>query len=404
MKIRIYFPFFPFPVTEGAYLVVADQIRHFSAEGYEVELVCWRESAISIERKLAGSGWPAAAKWICLDAGPETTAERFFRVVRSLFSRFASPELFFYPPKLIEQTHRLGCADLAIYHYSYAYAWLSERGRLPTESRRVVHLHNIESAVHELRSGPLGWVHRRNVRKLRVHEAALAQVADELWFLSPLDAEMLRAPSARVAPPTIDPALRNRRRGSAAGQIIVGFIGAMDFKPNYESARWILEEVAPRLERAGFAGKLVFAGRAMPTDLRDLGAKHAMVEFRGFVEDLDAFWSELSFLAAPHLVGSGVRTKILESVASGVPVLTNTGGAAALVPSVRDSAWVIRRDDPDAWVRVLMEEAGPQATRRKLEAEPTCAGLSAEEVYRPLREEGGCGRPGVERVSRRCAG
>lgn len=381
MKIRIYFPSFPFPITEGAHLVVADQIRYFAVKGHEVELVCWRESRASIERKLARSQWPSGAKWTLLEGGLETAAERLLRVTRSLTSEFSSPELVHYPPRLLEQVAHLDRVDLAIYHYSYAYLWLSQRDRLAPESRRVVHFHNVESELHVLRGGPFGWIHRRNARKMRPHETALAAHTDELWFLSSRDAKMLNIGNARVIPPTFDLALRARRRSLEVGQVLAGFIGGMNFKPNYESASWILRELAPRLAGSGFAGKLVFVGKEVPRDLYRLSKRYPFAEFKGFVENLDAFWAGLSFLLVPHIVGSGVRTKILESIVSGVPVLTNSAGAASLPAGARENKLLICQDDPTEWARILLQESRPQVTRMRLEPESTCNALTAEEVY-----------------------
>lgn len=382
MKIRIYFPSFPFPITEGAHLVVADQVRYFAAKGYDVELVCWRESRASIERKLARSAWPPGAKWTLLEGGLETASGRFLRVTRSLTSDFSSPELVHYPPRLLEQVAHLDRADLAIYHYSYAYVWLSQRDRLAPESRRVVHFHNVESDLHLLRGGgPLGWIHRRNARKMQPHEAALGAYADELWFLSSRDAKILGIHSARVIPPTFDLALRARRRSPGVERVLAGFIGGMNFKPNYESVSWILRELAPRLADGGFGGKLVFAGKEVPRDLYGLSKRYPFAEFKGFVENLDAFWAELSFLLVPHVVGSGVRTKILESIVSGVPVLTNSAGAASLPAGARENKLFICQDDPAEWARILLQESRPQVTRMRLEPDSTCSALTAEEVY-----------------------
>jgi glycosyltransferase involved in cell wall biosynthesis len=384
MKIRIYFPFFPLPVTEGAYLVVSDQLRHFAAQAAEVELICWREDRDSIARKGATGGWPARARCILLDCGRESRSSRVWRVVGSLFGDLTSPELFHYPPATLRKLAELGPADLAIYHYSYAYSWLLRPTALPPEGKRVVCFHNLESELHPLRRGLFAGIHRRNGRRLRSHERALGGMVDELWFLSPLDAERLGLPRSRVVPPTFDPALRTRRKPSPTEHVVAGFVGAMRFEPNIESVRWLLEQVAPRLARARFRGKLVIVGKSMPRRLQSIAARYPFVEYRGFVEDLEGFWAELSFLLVPHICGSGVRTKILESVASGVPVLTNSLGAAALSPGARNSPFLLCVDDTTEWVRVLCEETSAQATRRQLDTEPFCEALTADSVYKGL--------------------
>lgn len=382
MKIRIYFPFFPFPVTEGAYMVVADQVRHFAARGHAVELVVWRETRASIEEKLARSAWPSSARWVLLGGGrKERRISRLGRVVRAVCTGQASPELFHYPPGMLEHVGQLGLADLAIYHYSYAYSWLGQPRRLPTEGRRVVHFHNIESDLHRLRGGIFSAFHCANAWKLKDHEKRVTKLVDEAWFLSEVDAQDLKLPNSRVVPPTVDVSVRPRRNRVPAGGVSAGFIGGMQFMPNRESASWILSELAPRLAVGGFRGKLVFVGKAMPTSLRRIGSRFPFVEFRGFAADLDSFWGELSFLLAPQVVGSGVRTKIYESVAYGVPVLTNAAGAAPLPAALRNSRLIISRNDPNDWARVLLAEATAQETRARLEGEPISRAITSDEVY-----------------------
>lgn len=381
MNVRIYFPFAPYPVTEGAYLIVADQMRYFMTRGHGVQLVCWRESKDAFESKRARSGLIGGADWMLLRAGREGSASRVGRVAGSIFSRFASPELYLYPPSLLEELGTLGPTDLAIYHYSYAYSWLCRPEKLPREKRRAVHLHNIESDGHLLRGGGFHWIHRINARKLRRHELALERLVDEPWFLSQRDAQMLEFSRFRIVPPTFNSSLRASRTPGSADEVVVGFIGAMNFGPNYESVRWLLREVAPRLELEGFSGRLLIAGKSPPPDLRRLGSRYSFVEFCGFVENIEDFWAQLSFLAVPHIVGSGVRTKMLEGVASGVPVLTNEAGLSLLPEGVRRSPYLWCSDDPGLWVERLLAERSSYRTRNMLAVVPACEALTAEVVY-----------------------
>lgn len=381
MKVRIYFPYAPFPTTEGAYLVVADQLRYFAKRGDEVEFVCWRETEETLKEKRNLSGMGGDARWTLLKCRKESRWTRISRIVQSLPTTSSSVEAFHFPANLLSQVSDLEPVDLAIYHFSFAYVWLARRGLLPKEELRVVHFHNIESELHALRRGGFGLIQWINVRKLRAHERRLPGLIDEAWFLSPLDALKLKMNRMRLVPPTFDPTLRRKRKAGCARTIILGFIGALDNRPNFESVKWLLEKLSPVLLAGGFSGKLLIAGRDPPRRLRELGRKFEFVEFAGFVKNIDEFWSRLSFLAAPHIVGSGVRTKILEAIASGVPVLTNPGGAAPLSEGVRASPFLICEDDAAGWAERILGERAPFGLRKALEGEPTPDDLIAESVY-----------------------
>jgi len=121
------------------------------------------------------------------------------------------------------------------------------------------------------------------------------------------------------------------------------FFGSLTYKPNYDAARILVEEIAPRLTRMNLKGEITIIGNG------DISIPpHAMsASFRcrhlGFVPDLHRYIRSADLIAVPLQAGSGTRFKILESVASERPVVTTTIGAegldlAACVPflTIRD--------------------------------------------------------------------
>lgn len=381
MRVRVYFPFVPFPITEGAHLVVSDQIQYLASAGHQVELVVWNEDADSFLTKQQSFEQQSGAHWKLLRGRRERLWARYARVGRSLVTKLASPELFHYPPALTRELDKLEPVDLAIYHYSYAYSWLCRCPLLPAEKKRVVHLHNIESMLHRLRGGRARVLHEWNAKKLERHEMELRSLADELWFLSEQDTVGFGDATIRVVPPTFQISVRKNRSAGDEEDVVLGFIGAMNFKPNYESVRWILREVAPLLSKCSFTGRILIAGKEPQKDLRELGANYRFVEFCGFVEQLDQFWRRLSFLLAPHIVGSGVRTKILEAMASGIPVITNTAGQKLLPNAARNDPFLVCLDDPKDWAAAISREASPYQTKTALMSVPTSIALLASTVY-----------------------
>jgi glycosyltransferase involved in cell wall biosynthesis len=400
-SIRVYFPFLPYPVIEGAYLVVFDQIRSLVRLGHRVELVTWLDPAASREEKLrrfrelpfadevrmltagdtrhsrSGSGAPAApTRW----RSGETLATRTRRVVGSIFSRYASPEIFHYPVDA-DPAARLPEADLGIYHYSFAYPWLKRLPHRP-ERRVHVHFHNLESELARIRAprsrgvalSPGGWLHRLNSRKLRAHEAELHGLADELWFVSPTDLDLYaetigNRERLRLVPPTYDLESAAERKGAWLSrstrkeELCLGFLGTLDFEPNRLSLQWIVEELAPLLAQRGFRGRIVVAGRGVPDALRAAGDRWGFFDWCGFLPDLEEFWVRLSFLLVPHVGGSGTRTKLLEALALGVPVLANGDAVSALRPDLRETPHLFVANSAAQWADRIVAEREPFRTR-----------------------------------------
>jgi glycosyltransferase involved in cell wall biosynthesis len=60
------------------------------------------------------------------------------------------------------------------------------------------------------------------------------------------------------------------------------------------------------------------------------GLADAGVRLHGYVADAKPFWTGANVLAVPLLSGGGVRVKILEAMAIGVPVVSTTVGCEGL--------------------------------------------------------------------------
>jgi glycosyltransferase involved in cell wall biosynthesis len=100
--------------------------------------------------------------------------------------------------------------------------------------------------------------------------------------------------------------------------------------------------------------RLRIAGRRID----DLGLESVNgVEVVGQVKSAAAFLSELSVLVFPANGGSGMKVKVLESIASGLPVVTTRFGAEGV--DAGDGV-VVERDDARlaaATVSILRDEA-----------------------------------------------
>ena len=105
-------------------------------------------------------------------------------------------------------------------------------------------------------------------------------------------------------------------------------IGAMDWLPNQESIRWLLEVVWPVVHREVPQAKLYLAGRKMPE--RWMKARIEGVSVVGEVPDAMYFIGSKKINVVPLLSGSGIRVKIIEAMSVGKTVITTTVGAQGI--------------------------------------------------------------------------
>ena len=106
-------------------------------------------------------------------------------------------------------------------------------------------------------------------------------------------------------------------------------IGSMNWMPNEEGIRWFIDEVLPKtLEKVpDFVYHL--AGRNMPEWLNTLKDPH--INVIGEVPDAKQFVSSHDVAIVPLLSGSGIRIKIIESMAMGKTVITTRVGAEGIL-------------------------------------------------------------------------
>ena len=106
-------------------------------------------------------------------------------------------------------------------------------------------------------------------------------------------------------------------------------IGSMNWMPNEEGIRWFIDEVLPKTVEKVPDFVYHLAGRSMPEWLTNLKSLH--VNVIGEVPDAKAFVAQHDVAIVPLLSGSGIRIKIIESMAMGKTVITTRVGAEGIL-------------------------------------------------------------------------
>lgn len=198
----------------------------------------------------------------------------------------------------------------------------------------------------------------RRIKRVRVLSARLAQLAGAL------------APSSRcaVVPLCIDPALYQRVTPPAAPT--VGFVGSMFWEPSRAAARRFIERIVPRIRALHGQVRFVVAGWEAER-YWSLHATRAGVELiDGFVNPSDVF-SRLTVLVNAPPVGTGMKVKMLEAMAFGVPAVTNAEGAEGL--DWDPAAPMIRAESDEAIAESVVTLLEDGALRQRLADEgPRC--------------------------------
>jgi glycosyltransferase involved in cell wall biosynthesis len=112
------------------------------------------------------------------------------------------------------------------------------------------------------------------------------------------------------------------------GEMALFHIGSMNWMPNEEGIKWFIDRVWPLIEENLPGLKLYLAGREMPDWLTKLRKRNIIVV--GEVENAHEFIQSKLILIAPLFSGSGIRIKIIESMALNRAVVSTTIGAEGI--------------------------------------------------------------------------
>ena len=148
------------------------------------------------------------------------------------------------------------------------------------------------------------------------------------------------------------------------------FLGSFRHLPNFAALDWFVRRVLPLVLERRPEAKLVVVG-SDPPPAHVYGDFPGSVEVRGFVEDIRTVLARYSVFVCPILSGSGVRVKLLEAFASGMPAVSTRIGAEGLAR--QDGEFCFLADDPRefadrvVWVFDQPDKAAAMAGRARAE-------------------------------------
>ena len=302
---------------------------------------------------------------------------------RARFGRFRRPRGELADSRLAERAREAAGAADVVHLEETDTAWLDRGVSVPS----LVHLHYL---VRMDRDPGRPWQREfRDVLETSRAERAAIRRHHFLVASSPVVADELRrrAPSAEVvvAPLSLDPALYDR--APLDGAPTAGILGTAAWPTTAAAIRELADTVWPLVRRRVPEARLIVAGRG--TDR--LGVSGEGIDVLGEVASATEILRNLSVLLFPLRRGSGVKVKVLEAIASGVPVVTTPRGAEGL--DAGDG--IVVREEPEELAEAAADLLiDPELRRRSGEAgraafaeryAPVPATLPLVELYDRMR-------------------
>jgi polysaccharide biosynthesis protein PslH len=254
--------------------------------------------------------------------------------------RYINPFLVFSLQSLIKKKQ----IQTVIIEHSY-YGWLGWMLKKTGRIQLVIHTHNIES--ERFRTIGKSWW-----KLLEFYEKWILKKADLILCISNEDREWMvtkmkiDAAKCLLVPygivqqkPPADKIMCKekvcKKNGLDATVPLLFFNGLLDYKPNLDALKVILEKINPHLLQTGIAYNILIAGKRLPAEMNELKAYNSRhIFYAGFVDDIDAYTKAADVFLNPVITGGGVKTKMIEALGLNTTVVATESGAAGVDQSV----------------------------------------------------------------------
>lgn len=241
--------------------------------------------------------------------------------------------------------------------------------------------------------GPRKWLLGRDWRLLKRYEGQMCRAFDAVLAVSEQDKVALEEAAVRRLDITVIPIAVDTdevtviEREAAPNHIL--HIGTMYWPPNIDAVNWFVRQVYPLIRQKRPVVRFDVVGARPPAELLTLNGTGLGVNVTGYVEDPAPYQQRAAIMVVPLRAGGGMRVKILNALAEGIPIVSTTLGCEGI--SVTDGKDILIADEPGdfagAVLRLLSDrrlaQRLSQGGRRLAETryDYRCAYVPLDEVY-----------------------
>ncbi len=326
MKILMLTPYLPYPLLSGGQIRTYNLLKHLSKK-HSITL-------FSFIRDEKETQYIQALKEFCEDV------QVFLKRPPWSFSSLAFAGMTFYPLVVcmyLKRSLRRAIAEAVarrrfdLIHAETFYVMPN----IPDQTIPTILVEQtIEYLVYQhytetVRSWPMKLVMNADVAKIKYWEKAFWKKATRVVAMSEADKNVMQKMVPQldlsIVPNGVDtdffPLRFPERRPK---QPTVLFVGNFKWLQNKEAVSILVREIWPKILRSLPKAKLWIVGRYPSEEIQQFASD--TVSISTFVEDIREAYAKASVLLAPIYGPGGTRYKILESMATGVPVITTTTG------------------------------------------------------------------------------
>ena len=213
----------------------------------------------------------------------------------------------------------------------------------------TVDLHHVREEGEAQLTGDLELA--RSAQKKHQLEHQLIEQADETWVVSPAEQRLLRESwpdkSIQLVSNIIDVSGSKTPFGLRRDYL---FIGGFQHRPNIDAVLFFLQRIYPLVSDRLPKAKFYIIGEKPPPEIVALATERIILA--GLQRDVHPFFDSVRLSVAPLRFGAGVKGKINQSMALGVPVVATSAAAEGM--ELQHYEDVLLADEPKDFAGALI--------------------------------------------------
>jgi len=190
------------------------------------------------------------------------------------------------------------------------------------------------------------------LRGLQDYEFNMYRSADRIFVLTPQDRFIMQYYAQDLAVSVVPSGIDVKYIQAlppVPKEPIVLMTGFMDDPANEDGVEWFFNHVWPHLRENHPEVKFYIVGAGARPRIQKLALKDKRIIVTGEVEDLRPYRNRARVFVSPVRLGSGMRLKVLEAMAAGLPVVSTSLGMAGIDAQTGDNCLVA--DTPELFTR-----------------------------------------------------
>ena len=201
-----------------------------------------------------------------------------------------------------------------------------------SKAKIMVRAHNVEHQIWNRLAAsstfPKSIYLKKLAKDLKIAELELLQQIDGILTISCDDKKTFETLGIKTKIEVIPVSVELSEQPVNGKSVHFHHLGSMNWQPNIEAVEALIDDLFPKIRAKIPNAELHLAGSFFPNTIQTNPSKGIFVH--GFIEDRFQFIEDHGIQLVPLKSGSGVRIKLLESMALGAPIITTKIGAEGI--------------------------------------------------------------------------